>query len=175
MRRGPRWLPGCRGSLGRRGGGLETGRTAETLEWSWGESQRSWWAGRMMEFNLPFPQKDQRKEGASVSGKALRFLEPLRPGLGQGRPSLVTGTFLPAPRGREAAGKMLNLKRRSTKCLRPLVPHPHPQNSFDQETCARPVTCSARQDARGAGYQDRRISSWCMYHSPSLSASNRPD
>ena len=99
LRRGPRWLPGCRGSLGRRGGGLETGRAAETLEWSWGESQWSWWAGRMMEFNLPFPQKDQRKEGASVSDRALRFLEALRPGLGRGRPSLVTGTFLPAPIG----------------------------------------------------------------------------
>ena len=97
-----------------------------------------------------------------------------RPGPGEALPG--HGNFLASTqRPREAAGKMLNLKRRSTKCLRPLVPRPHPQNSFDQETCARPVTCSARQDARGAGYQDRRISSWCMYHSPSLSASNRPD
>ena len=78
---------------------------AETLEWSWGESQQSWWAGRMMGFNLPFPWKDQRKGGASedlsVSDGALRFSEALRPGLGQGRPSLVTGPFLLAPRGRE--------------------------------------------------------------------------
>lgn len=50
-----------------------------------------------------FSGKDQRKGGASedlsVSDGALRFSEPLRPGLGQGRPSLVTGPFLLAPRG----------------------------------------------------------------------------
>ena len=46
-------------------GALETCRAVETLEWSWDESQRSWWVGRMMGFNLPFPQKDERKEGAS--------------------------------------------------------------------------------------------------------------
>jgi hypothetical protein len=59
----------------------------------------------MMGFNLPFPWKDERKEGASedlsVSDRALRFLEALRPGLGQERPLLVTGPFLLAARGRE--------------------------------------------------------------------------
>jgi hypothetical protein len=59
----------------------------------------------MMGFNLPFPWKDERKEGASedlsVSDRALRFLEALRPGLGQERPPLVTGPFLLAARGRE--------------------------------------------------------------------------
>lgn len=86
-------------------GALETCRAVETLEWSWDESQQSWWVGRMMGFNLPFPWKDERKEGASedlsVSDRALRFSEALRPGLGRGRPPLVRGPFLLAPRDLE--------------------------------------------------------------------------
>ena len=86
-------------------GALEMCRAIETLEWSWDESQQSWWVGRMMGFNLPFPRKDERKEGASedlsVSDRALRFSEALRPGLGRGRPPLVRGPFLLAPRDLE--------------------------------------------------------------------------
>lgn len=85
-----------------------------------------------------------------------------RPGPGEALPG--HGTFLASTqRPREAAGKILNLHA-ALKCVSNSLhemkkyqvsetpcPCPHSQNSFDQETCAGPVTCSARQEARGAG------------------------